>query len=380
MRPTIRASDLDRVLSCNGSLTLVPMVAPRESDEGDEGTYLHWLIAKRLIEELGATAPEGGLPPPDVPAGYKLPANAAWIVHWAVRRIQERVPVNWSLLVEVPLAYAFPDWDNSGHIDWLAISPDATEAIGGDYKTGRDPVDPADNNWQTFDYMCLAKRAWPSLRIISFEIDQPRVTEEDDVARISTSILEGDNLEVANETLDAAVRTAIENRHELNTGKQCAYCIGCSCPAIRKLMKLQITPELLAEVTHTPSDAVLGDFVADGRLLAKPLKDATELLHARLDTKPEVVTGAGQTFTRKIERSGYEITEPVPFFQLAKSILLTDERMAAVYKPSFTRLGDELAEVLNVPRTGNAPVTVDGVLDQFKVFAKQGERRLLKLR
>ncbi len=380
MRPTIRASELDRVLSCNGSLTLVPLVAPRIGDEGDEGTYLHWLIAKALVEKLGAQPIDGELPPPGVPKGYECPKNSLWIVDWAVRRVRERVPSDWSLLVEVPVAYAFPDWDNSGHFDWFAISPDGIEAIGGDWKTGRDPVDPADNNWQTFDYQCLAKRAWPSLRRVTFEIGQPRVTEEDEVERITVSVLEGDRLEIANNTLNSYVVAALANRHELNTGKQCTYCIGCSCPAIRKLMKLKLTPELLAQVTREPSDAILGDFVADGRLLAKPLKDATELLHARLDIKDAVVTGEGKTFTREIQRGNYEITEPVPFFKLAKQLLGSDEHMAAVYKPSFTRLGDELAEVLNVPRTGAAPVTVEGVLDQFKIFAKQGERRILKLR
>lgn len=358
----------------------MPLVAPREGEEGDEGAWLHWAIAKRAIDELGALTDDGQLPPPDVPKGYKPPSNSLWIVAWAIKFLRETVPPDWSLMVEVPVAYAYPDWDNSGHFDWIAISPDGLEAMGGDWKTGRDPVDPAHNNWQTFDYMCLAKRAWPKLQRIAYRILQPRVSEEDEVQRITLSILEGDALELANDSLNASVSVALRNRFELTTGKQCTYCVGCSCPAIRKLMKLQLTPELLAQVTREPSDAILGDFVADGRMLTKPLKDATELLHARLDSTGSIVSGAGKVITQKVERGAYEITHPVEFYKTAKSMLVTDERMAAVYKPSMTRLGDELAEVLNVPRTGNAPTTGDSVLEaQFKIFTEQKTRRLLKI-
>ena len=36
MIPTIRASSLDRVLSCPGSLTVNAIVKPRDGDDGDD--------------------------------------------------------------------------------------------------------------------------------------------------------------------------------------------------------------------------------------------------------------------------------------------------------------------------------------------------------
>mgnify|MGYP001547157106 FL=1 len=58
MKPVIRSSSLDRVLSCNGSLTLVPLVAARQGTEGDEGTDLHQKTAFRIVTTLGATGPD----------------------------------------------------------------------------------------------------------------------------------------------------------------------------------------------------------------------------------------------------------------------------------------------------------------------------------
>ncbi len=146
MKPLIRSSEMDRVLSCNGSLTLTRMVDERDGDEGWEGTMLHWMIADRAIRELGATPPEGGLPPPDVPKGYKVPAFSLWIVDWALRHIREIIPADWSLMVEVEMEYEFGRWINRGHADIVALSPDGTKAKGADWKAVRVPVDPADNN------------------------------------------------------------------------------------------------------------------------------------------------------------------------------------------------------------------------------------------
>jgi hypothetical protein len=385
MTPVFRASELDRILSCNGSITLVPLVNPRESDDGDEGTYLHWLIASRLISELGATPPDGGLPPPDVPKDYKLPPTSAWIVEWAVRHVRDTVPSDWSLLVEVPLAYSFPRWDNSGHIDWLALNPEATKAIGGDWKSGRDPVDPADSNWQTFDYQCLTKRAWESLQEVVFQICQPRVTEDDEVERVSTCTLGGDRLERANDTLDAAVCVALDNRMELNSGrKQCRWCpVGAQCEALQlelDEMKVTLTKESIARVRKTPDDALLGDWVIKSRMLAQPMKDAVEILHTRLDTVGVINAASGATITRDIEPGGYELVDPVAFYRAALEDLKTPERMAAVFKPAITRLTDQLAEALNINRGGLAPVTAEGVVGaRYKPFLRQNQKRMLRI-
>lgn len=381
MRPTIRASELDRTLACNGSIVISELVDKRQGDEGAEGSALHSWSAFRLMDEFKAS---GEFDNDDANRSYRQFKHSEWIANFYVRHVTETVPAEWSLEVEAAMAYEFPRFILSGHIDCVAISPDATEAIGFDLKTGRVPVDIAESNEQIFGYACLLKRAYPTLKKVTFWIVQPRNDEDEGYPRKSFATLEGERLENALPTLETRINAALDNQDELSTGPQCKFCVGCSCPAIReeqKLMKMKLTKEAIEGISRTPSDALLGDFVATGRLLAKPLEDATELLHARLDQTDAIVAGNGTTITRKIVKGGYEITQPVEFFTLAKSLLVTDAHMAAVYKPSMTRLGDELAEVLGIPRTGNAPMTGQSVLDaQFKTFTTQKERRLLQFK
>lgn len=407
MKLTFRASEMDRVLTCNGSITVTPLVDPRDGDEGYEGTMIHWMIASRLINEFGATPPEGGLPPPQVPKGYKLPAFSAWIVDWAIRHVQETIPADWSLMVEVALAYEYPlaepkfvtvvewvdgqpvvsrkpveGWINSGHIDVLGISPCGTKSHGIDWKTGRDPVDPAECNEQVNSYICLEKRAWEELTEATFQIAQPRADEDAGFERVSTVVLAGDRLERACATLHERVCAAIDNADELNSGrKQCKWCIGCSCPAIRaeqKLMKMKLTPEILAGIKRQPDDALLGDFVEVGRMLAKPIEDAETLLHERLDATGCVVAGSGTTITRKIQKGAYSVDRPDDFVKAFRSILPEEKSLVRCFQPSMTACKDEIAEVMGVNKTGKAAVTAETVFDaHLRPHVTQGERRIL---
>ncbi len=372
---------MDRVLSCNGSITLVPLVAARKGNEGHEGTMLHWMIADRAIRELGAVPPEGGLPPPEVPKGYKLPSFSLWIVDWAIRHLIETIPPDWSLMVEVEMEFEFGRWRNRGHADIVAISPDGKKAKGKDWKTGRDPVDPAENNEQVGDYSLLIHLEWPSIEEVEFEICQPRVSEEDGFQRVSQVVITDLPNLVA--SMDRRTCAAMDNAMHLKTGKQCTYCIGCSCPAIQaeqNLMELTLTPEMLAKIKKTPDDATLGDFVIIGRRLEKPLKDATEMLHERLDVQPNIVAGSGVQISRKIQKGDYTVPDPVKFLQTVRAILPDDTSIARTFTPSMSRLKDEIAEKMNVPKTGKASVTAETVFDgALRPLVEQGERRLLVL-
>ena len=381
MRPTFRSSEVDRVILCNGSIVLVPLVAPRASDEGYEGTLLHWMIASRAIKELGAVPPDGGLPPPDVPKDYRLPAFSLWIVDWAIRHIQETIPADWSLMVEVPLAYAFSRFDLSGHIDLLGISPCGRKSKGTDWKTGRDPVDPADNNEQVASYIALQKRAWETLKECSFDIAQPRADEESGFERVST--VTATKLDAIVDGMDRRICAAMDNTAELNSGrKQCNWCpVGCQCPALqakKKLMKMKLTPEAIALVNKLPDDALLGDWVIDMRTLARPTKDAEEMLHARLDAVGQVNAGCGLRITRKIQRGDYTVEDPVKFMQAVKMLLPGDASIAKTYTPSMTKIKDEIAEVQHIPKTGKSPITSETVFDaHLRPLVTQGERRIL---
>ncbi len=263
---TIRCSELDRVLLCPGSLTLCAIVDPRQGDEGAEGTALHWMAHDRMVRELGASGDPG--PKAELP-----PKNFSnWIYEYYYRAVRDAVPTDWSLQVEVPLAYEFDSFALSGHIDCLAISPDGTEAIIFDLKTGYDPVDSADCNSQVLGYGVLLLRAYPDLQKITGYIIQPRNDEDEGYKRISDPmILEGSILAAAMFTLESQIEESIRNRMVVDDGpKQCKWCSAAvQCPAAiarRDLMKVQLTDENLARVQATPDDGVLASWVIAGRV------------------------------------------------------------------------------------------------------------------
>ncbi len=373
MKPVIRSSETDRVLSCNGSLTLTRLVDARDGGEGWEGTMVHWMIADRCIRELGAIPPEGGLPPPEVPPNYRLPNFSLWMVDWAIRHIRERVPDDWCLMVEVEMESEFDRWINRGHADIVAISPDGKRARGCDWKSGRDPVDPAENNEQVGSYCSLIRLTWLTVEEIEFDICQPRVSEEDGFERVSTVVVKDIDAVIA--SMDRRMCAALDNPMELETGrKQCTYCIGCSCPALQaeqKLMKLKMTPEVLATIKRAPDDASLGDFVVTARTLAKPIEDAERLLHERLDVVPEINAGSGTRITRRIQKGSWSWPDPLKTFQAIKELLPTEESLAKVLKPQTTNLKDEIAAVFHVKKTGKDAITAEAPTGQ------QGEKRLL---
>ncbi len=381
MKPLFRSSELDRVFSCNGSIVLVPLVAPRDGTEGHEGTLLHYQIAERLIRDHGAVPPDGGLPPPDVPPNYKLPSNSAWIVDWAIRHVMEVIAPTWSLMVEVEMEHEFERWINRGHADVIGISPDGTESHGIDWKTGRDPVDPADNNDQVGSYIALQKCEWPALAKSTFQIAQPRVSEADGMQRISTVVVE--NLDGLISSMDSRAVAALDNSMELNSGrKQCAYCpVGCQCYALQEdqnLMKVKMTPEMIARIKREPDDATLGEWVITSRMLERPTKDAVELLHKRIETAGYVDAKSGVRITRQVQKGSYTVTDEPAFFAEARALLQADERMARAFKPSMTRITDEIAAAMNIPKTGIAPVTAEGIFDaKLRPLVEQGERRIL---
>lgn len=380
MIPEIRSSATDRGVNCPASITITPMVDERDGDEGFEGGEIHHRNADRTIRELGAFPPDGGLLPPHVPNGYVLPQNSLWIVDWCIRHLQESIPADWSLMVEVEMSHEHERWIQTGHADVLAISPDGKRCKGIDYKTGRKPVDPADNNWQVASYLSLAKLTWPTLQSGEFEICQPRISEEDGYERVShVAVPDLAALVVA---VNSAVCKSLDNPMLLRTGTWCQYCIGCSCPAIQaeqEFMELTMTPEMLANIKRTPDDATLADFVIIGRRLAKPLEDATEMLHERLDKSPAINAGCGVQVTRKIQRGDYTVPDPVAFMRAVRTLLPHDDTIAKVYTPSMTRIKDEIAATMKINKGGAQAVTAETVFDgHLRPLVVQGDKRILK--
>lgn len=370
---------MDRTLSCPGSLTLERLVDPREGDEGHDGTWIHHSIASRLIRDHGAIPPDGGLPPPDVPASYKPNPFLMWIVDWAVRHVLEVVPADWCIMVEVEMEHAFGRWINRGHADIVATSPSGTQARIIDWKCGRDPVDPADNNWQVFSYECLTKLTWPSVMEITAEICQPLVDEDDGFQRISPSVLAGDKLETAPAHLDSLVCQSLDQPRLVNSGrKQCNYCpAAMQCAATiadRELMKMTLTDEHLAAVKRQPEDTTIADWLIASKTLKRPMDDAADLAKERIKEKGALLASDGTQITAKTQKGAYKITDPKGLWTTLHE-LLPDERLAMCAKWSMTGVKDAIGEHMNVPKTGKAAVTAETVFDaKVRAHVEQGER------
>lgn len=389
MKPSIRASELDRILRCPGSLTLCRIVEPVERDDGHEGVMLHWLIATRAINELGALPPDGGLPPPDVPKGYKLPPFSEWIVDWAIRLIQERVPASWALMVEVPFATPFNRWDNTGHADIVALNPEATEAIAADWKTGRDPVEPAETNEQFADYLLHIKAAWPSVTKATFIGAQPRISEDDEdddgPERITTVTLEGDMLERLAPTMDARVGVALDTPMLLDDGRiQCRWCSAAlQCKAVRNQrdsMKTTMTDDELAAVRAKPPDATLADWVVAAKLLTQPLKDARELAKERIKEAGSITATDGTVIDQETSKGSYKIIRPVELWNTLAG-MLSEEGRALCAKWSMTAINKRIAQEMGIPQTGKAPVTAESVFDaQIRSHVEQSEKVTFRFR
>lgn len=413
---TIRSSNTDTIFSCNGSLLAVPRVPARDDDGGLEGSLLHYLIAQRLVLELGATPPESGLVAPTLPKGYKLPAFSGWVVDWSVRWVRDNISTDWSLSVEVPVAYRYdlprPVWvpvseivgpipdDHevkdglvciryvivSGHLDLLAQSPDGLSIHGGDWKTGPIGADPAESNWQAATYLGLAKRAWEETQAAKFSLCQPKIDEEETgIPRISTVEMTGEQLDAMNTALAEQICRALENRYETDSSpKACKWCPVAAnrpwlCPSLRAeedFMKAKLTPTILQELQAEPNDALLGDFVISGRTLKGPVESATEMLHERIAMRGYVDAGSGHRLTTTTRPGKYKLVNPEGAWGSVNRLI--PDRVAQVVNYSKDRLVDEIAEAQGIPKSGKKDRTAEKVFkEEVACFMEQGETKLL---
>jgi hypothetical protein len=353
---TLRCSSLDRVLSCNGSLTLVPLLPPRpDSAESREGVAIHWLAHSRIKEELGAEGDIG--PQPDL----KPAAFSKWIADYYVDTVRSVVPSDWSLDCEVDLSATFPRFRLTGHPDDIALSPDLTAAIGLDLKAGYIPVDAAECNWQVMGYGVLLKRAYPTLRRLKYFIVQPRNDEDEGYQRVSfveVAPTEDDPDPLARwvTTLEAAVCCALDNAMETDSSySACRWCPVpiLKCPSLLAefyQMKQKLTPEFLEAVRKAPDDATLADIVIAARLLAKPIEDAEEMLKERMRKGP-VVSGSGKTCRIKVSGGRPKVVNPLGYYQNLKIALPSEEAQAKCMSFKKAEAIEQIAVLRGIPKT-----------------------------
>jgi hypothetical protein len=383
MKPTIRCSGLDQLFACPGSRVLQALVKPHEGEEAQEGKFVHWAIAHRLVAELGAWEPAGGLGPCPVDDGPKRFRMADWITDFCVREAMQ-INRDWSMEVEVPLAYEFDSFILSGHLDLFAANQEATAAEGMDWKAGYLAVDPADCNEQFGGYLALMKLAYPGLDRARFTCVQPRNNEDEGDQRVSSVQIGGSDFEAIISRLQRKVEDALSRSDEVETGlTQCRYCdADLQCPAIHRefdSMKAKLTPETLARIKAEPDDALLGDLVISAKILEGPCEHATAILYERLDAKGGITAGNGTRIAQVKSPGMYEVIAPLPMYEAVCSTL-PPEAVANVVSYSTTKLRDACAKHFGIPKGGNAEVTAAKLFDQrFRPHLRQGERRTLKL-
>jgi hypothetical protein len=306
------------------------------------------------------------------------------LVDYCIRTAHEDYPADWALEVEAEFAYEFDRFILIGHSDLFGVAPDASEFAGSDWKLGHEPVDPAEVNNQVLGYLVLGKRAYPQAKRGTYRIVQPRNCPEDGNERVTEVTLSGEELEKCAAYLEAEVNKALDNAYELNSGmKQCRWCPvaqSMQCPALRaelEFMKLTLTPQMVAKLKDGVTDADLGDVVIVGRTISRALESAEDELKERVSQKARVVAGCGVSITQKVEGGRYDVKEPVMMYDAVRA-MLPPTRLANVVSYSTTRLRDELAAELQVPKSGKAAVTAETVFQaKFAPFLEQGKRHRL---
>lgn len=375
MTPTIRCSSLDRTLSCPGSVTLCARVRNRGGKEAAEGTAIHWDSANRLCLELGAVAPDGLGPQPNM----VLAKNSMWISDFYVRLVRETVPSDWSIQVETGIAYQFEKFALSCHPDALALSPDITEAIIFDLKAGYDPVDVAEQNWQLAGNAVLVKRAYPTVRKVTVYLCQPRNDEDEGFPRVSSA--EVTDIDALTAEVESRVNAAIEDPMTAEASrKACAWCAAATqCTATKQKrdeMKIKLTQEAVLAVKEMPDDATLADWIIASKILARPLKDATELAKDRIAEVGSITAPDGTRIGQKVERGSWTIPDPVKFFAAMRRFFPNDDAIARVTKPKMGDIKDELAVAMNIPKNSKVGTCAESVFkDNLAPLAEQGERR-----
>jgi hypothetical protein len=416
---SLRASNTDRRFTCHGSLLAEPRVPVRDDDGGAEGSLIHHLIAARLVAELGAVPPAGGLIPPVLPPGFRLPAFSAWIVDFGVRWVRENIPAGWSLMVEAEYEDRYelprPVWiplseiigsvpanmrqegdrvlvDHfilTGHEDVRGLSPDGTESISADYKTGPVGADPAESSWQAGSYMGLGKLAWPMLAKSTFYLIQPKIDEEaTGIKRISDATLDGAGLDRMNAVMAEEMNRALEDRYTTNSSpRSCRWCpVGKSrpyaCPSLlaeKDFMKATLTPDLLAQLAAKPNDGLLGDFVISGRTLDAPVKAATELLHERIAANGYVDAACGTRLTVKTRPGKYSVVNPKGAWSAVRR-LVPEDRIPEVIAYSKDKLIDVIADAKDIHKSGEDAVTAEKLFkSEIAPNMEQSETRILVL-
>jgi hypothetical protein len=371
MKPTVRCSGLDRRLNCPGSPTLEAKARAETLDLGGvaqgnsmqwRGNWCHWISAERLINEYGAY---GKLTKPELPPGWKPSPWDERTAEWYTANLLADTPDNHIFYVEEHLTAEFERFVLSGHLDCYSINAEETEATINDLKTGTDPVDPADENWQLLGYAVLLKRRYPKLVRVRAKIFQRAADEP-----ITDVLIEFDAVNAEaflekkiNETLDQPL-TFITGRKQCGTEfKPCPAIDFCPCvKAEINHMKMTLTPEELEKLKVVPDLKELAAVAAEARAIRGPIETILDTLKERIQLEGPTVLPDG-TPVRVVESPGRRtiIHTNAAFVALASKV--GEDKAWNTLSLSLTAAEDELVET-GMKRTSKKGESAKGWIEE----------------
>lgn len=365
MKPTVRCSGLDRLLSCFGSRRLEQHLAEHTVDLGDasgdemtwRGNWCHYAAAQRLVKEHGAV---GNPEPPEVPRNWKPDRWVDNTVDWYVSNVVTLTPPDHAIVVERSLTAEFNSYILTGHPDVFTLNPDVTEFTIDDLKAGPFEVDEAAANWQLAGYAVLLKREYPTLqrgrlRIFQRAADEP-ITE-----------VEVDDLENLAAYLDAKITEAIEHCLLLTTGhKQCRLCPAIFiCKALKleiKRMQALLTEEEVERLPVVPDIKELAAVALDARAILGPAEKLIKALRERIERTGPQQLPDGTILAVREENGRRKVTHPKAAFELVAS-RVGEDRAWETLDMSLTTVEDELVAA-GLPRTSKKTESAQGFVKE----------------
>ena len=347
MKPVIRVSSLDRLLSCPGSRTLIDRLNNSLLDftEGGDamtwrGNWCHWASARRLVAEHGATAPDG-LAAPALPMDWKPAPWDEAAVDWYVGNVVVGTPDDHAILVEHRIIEEFPRFTLSGQLDCYTLSPNREEFTIDDLKSGVNEVDHAEVNWQLAGYAFLLKTRFPALKRGKLRIFQR-------ASSVPISEVEVDDLDQLVSAMEARINVALDAYLNLETGyKQCRLCPCVEfCPALSaeiEAMKLLLTIEQVELIKVTQDLKSLGDLAQRCRAIAGPGDRIIDEFKARLEAQGRVELTDGTVAELVTVNGRRTVTAPQTAYEFAKNQLGEDAAWRTL-SMSLSSLEDELVE------------------------------------
>jgi len=360
-KPRFRCSELDRLITCHGSRSIDSKFAriSKDSVVSLAGTKIHALGAVQLISAGAIGTAEDPSPT------LELDDTELWIVDFWVAAVLELVPDGWAIEVESEMEAEFLRFILTGHLDVLAISPDGTEAIIIDLKTGYIAVDPAECNWQLAGYATLLRVVMPGIKKARLVIVQPRNNEDLGEKRISESDIDFTRTDI--EALMATELGAVLNDpYTFTTSKKgCLYCdwlLVCPCIiALRKTMKLQLTADQFDAIPSEPTIAQLGEWVRDGKILDKPIETARETIKERLGAAKTDLTLEDGTRIYVEDGQGPRTVSNVTTLLMRVGLVVPDQKKVhAFLKPSLDLIEKTVAAELKIPISSKDQLKMSG--------------------